>query len=411
MTAEPVPQPELDPARRPVGLLGRWPLILARRRPGLARMSGVLPRMGWLGFLVFVVLPTLATAVYQGAIASPEYVSEARFVIRNGVQDTSSPIREASTAAASIARGLGVAPASGTQDAYIVTNFIAGRSIIDILGGTDAMHRLFSGPDIDWWSRLSPTAGFEATWKYWQGKVLASLDVPSGIVILEVRAFSPGDAERLAREILSASESLVNKMSERMRVDALGRARAEFAKAREQVERAQRVLLEFRNNNRLLDPMLTAGATSEVLAGLFRDKLALENEMATTGGLVSGGSPVRRLQQSRLDSLNEQIEKLMTSLAGRSSDRVLATQLAEYEELQLDLKFAEKLFDIGAAAVERAHREVERQQLYLFTIVRPALPEKPTYPRPVIDTLLIFVWSTIAWSIVSLTLAGVRDHT
>lgn len=252
---------------------------LSRRR--------ALSSLVWIGFFLMVAVPTLLTAAYLGLVASNEFVSEARIVVRAGVSNETPQVAVAATASLMKGFGGGAGQAAGQQDGYIVTNYIQGRSIIDDLGGAKAIVEFYSRPDVDWLSRLPSHANFENIWKYWQHKVSATLDIPSGIVILEVRAFTRSDAEDLAKRVIAASEKLVNDMSERARSDALGQAQVEFAKAKQRVSVAQRELLIFRNNNELLDPMMSAGSVSEVLTGLIRDKLALENDIATTKGAMS----------------------------------------------------------------------------------------------------------------------------
>ena len=388
----------LHPARRIVPF-GRF----LQRRPNRRPLN-----LGRVSFFWLVLVPTLCTAVYLTVVASKEYVSEARIVVRSGTPDPTA--NDPISAAASAMKGVGAIQSASQQDAYIVTNYIEGRSIIDHLGGPAAIFDLYSRSTVDWLSRLAPDANFEAVWKYWRSKVTATLDTPSGIIILQARAFEREEAEDLAKKILAASERLVNEMSDRARGDALGRAQAEFTKAKERVQATQQDLLYFRNNSQLLDPMLSAGSANDVLTGLIRDKLALENEIATTKGSVSASSPVQRIQQARLTSLNEQIDKLMASLTSQSSNKALSVQLAKYEELQLEVKFAERIYEISAAALERAHQEVERQQLYVFTVVKPTTPGQAAYPRPILDTLLVFVWATVLWSILALMIVGIRDH-
>lgn len=362
-------------------------------------------------FIACVVVPTLVGLVYLSFFASKEYVSEARFVVRSGMDDQQSQDAEAATAMVALSQGnASGAVSQAQQDSYIVTNYISSRSIVHDVGGLRELVALYARPDVDWLSRLSSSASFETAWRYWRNKVVAVLDIPSGMIILQVRAFTPPDAERLAQQIAAASEKLVNDMSERARADALKRARDELSRARDRVDTAQKDLLYFRNTANLLDPMMIANSTADLLAGLLRQKFALENSIALNAGSVSATSPVQQVPMAQLKTVNEQIDALRATLTSQTSDAVISDKLARYDKLQLDLNFAERLYQIAADSLERAQRQVERQHLYLMTVVPPNQPQLARYPRPFIDTLLIFFWATVAWSIVTLMVAGVRDH-
>jgi capsular polysaccharide transport system permease protein len=62
------------------------------------------------------------------------------------------------------------------------------------------------------------------------------------------------------------------------------------------------------------------------------------------------------------------------------------------------------------SALEGARNEAQRQQLYLETIAKPSLPDGPLYPRRFRGILTTFVLGLVAWGILSMLVAGVREH-
>jgi capsular polysaccharide transport system permease protein len=364
------------------------------------------PGPGWTTFLLFVVIPTLLVGFYFCFIASREFIAEARFVIRNA---NPSPIPQAAGDAMSLVRMLG-ASSGGTQDAFVVTNYIKGRTIIGDLGGKVRMEELYSRPNIDWWSRLAPESSFEDIWKYWRHKVTAIIDTRSGIITLEVRAFTREDANQVAKEIVALGERLVNEISERSRRDALTRAETELHDAQVRLHESRDQLLNFRNQQQLLDPQMSAQSIGDTLNQLVREKVELENDLATVAGLTSSNAPNQLLLRSRISNVDKQIADFRAKLAGNKLDTALSTQLATYENLQLQVRFMERLYEIAEAAYEKSRQELESQQLYVVMVVRPTMPERAIYPRRILNTLLTFVWSFVLWSIFALAIAGIRDH-
>jgi capsular polysaccharide transport system permease protein len=362
---------------------------------------------GWTTFLLLVVLPTLLAGFYFGLVASREFVAEARFVIRNA---NPAPVPQAVGDAMGLVRMLG-ASSGGTQDAFIVTNYIKGRTIVVDLGGKARMETLYSRPNIDWWSRLVPESSFEDIWKYWRRKVTAIIDTRSGIITLEVRAFTREDANQVVKEIVALSERLVNEISERSRHDALTRADIELHDAQVRLQESRDQLLNFRNQQQLLDPKMSAESIGDTLNQLVHEKIELENDLASVAALTSSNTPNQLLLRSRITNVDRQIADFRAKLAGNKADTALSTQLATYENLQLQVRFMERLYEIAEAAYEKARQALESQQLYVVMVVRPTMPERAVYPRRTLNTLLTFVWSFVLWSIFALVIAGIRDHT
>jgi capsular polysaccharide transport system permease protein len=362
--------------------------------------------LGWLSFLLVVAVPTMVTAGYLSLIASSEYVAEARIVVRAASDDS---LRRLTTDFLSIATMFSGSKSS-QQDTHIVVGYIRGRGVVDDLGGKQEVERVYSRPDVDWLSALGKSSSFEDVWKYWKKKVTAVLDVPSGIVTISVRAFSREDARDLASRLVALSERLVNEISERARADTLKYAEAELLKARRDVEDRRQTLSSFRNQQEILDPTIIASSIAETLAELTKEKLRSESQIAVLRTAMGEDTQTLKMLRARISSIEEQIRRFEARLASTSNNgSVLANQIAGYERLQLELKFAEKLNEIAESAFKKAQLEAQKQQLYLIPVVRPTMPEDALYPRPVLDSLLVFVWLTILWGVGALTIAGIRD--
>ena len=368
-------------------------------------------RLGFFGwsFIFCVILPTLVATAYLAFVASDEYVSEAKFTIRRASENVSSGLDDmVNSISASI--GIGMNNGSTTQDVYIVAEYIRSRTIIEDLGGKSQLFKLYSRPDIDWLSRLSPAASLEKAWKYWKNKIDALIDTPSSVITLDVRAYTRDDAHRLAQEILAKSEALVNSISERSRNDALTRARNEMKQAEERVRQAQMTLLAFRNETKLIDPATSAKSIAETIAKLTQERLLLENNRATLKSSVDPSSPTLRILNAQIGAVESQIEGLKNQLTSQTQGKAISSQIAGYENLQLELQFAEKLYSITQTAYQAAKTEQEKQQLYLVTVDRPSQPQIATYPKVFLDSATIFAACFILWSMANFLIGTVRDH-
>jgi len=378
-------------------------------RYGASRLSFV-RRWGVLrqSFVGAVVLPTLVALIYVVCLATPQYVSEAKFAVRRASESKMPALPDGFPTALAT---LGTMARSTTQDAFIVTDYIRSRTIIEDLGGKEALYELYSKPHADWWSRLSDSLPLEKVWKYWQKQVVPRIDTQSSIITLEVAAYTPQEAKHLGEAIVARSEALVNEISERSRRDALVRSENEVKLAQERLRNAQAALLSFRNRTSAIDPVANATSIGETITKLLTERIGLENDRAGLIGVVSADSPLRRQLDARISDIDNQINKLRDQLANQNGgDRTISHQIASYQDLQLEVQFAEKLYSVAQAAHDQARTEQEKQQLYLAIVEKPTLPEEAYYPRIIATTAVMFALCTVLWSMIALVVASVRDH-
>lgn len=389
-------------------VLPRQSLQVAR---GVAQFSSDLKRrIGWFGisFVLFVFAPAFLCLLYLTFLASPQYESEARFVVRTA--ETNAPnVNDQLSGFGALTALAGVK--STVQDAYIVTDYIRSRSIIEDLGGKAKLIEIFGRANIDMISRLRANKSLEDTLYYWRRQVTASIDTQSNVITLRVLAYSPDDAKTLAQQIVRRSEELVNDISIRNRTDAYARAEIEVQRALQRLSTMRVALLSFRTKASTIDPVQSATSLSETLTQLTREKLALEANRVSLENVLDKTAPTVRFLGTQIDALNRQIGEIQSRLTGHVKGlETSASQLADYEDLKLQSMFAEKLLEIAQSSLDRARLEVEKQQLYMMTVVKPTTPEESRYPRPIVGSMIFLVLCLVIWSMVSLVLASIFDH-
>jgi capsular polysaccharide transport system permease protein len=361
----------------------------------------------WKSFLLCVVVPSLCYLFYGAVIASNEYVAEVRLTVRASQEQKTSGMDASSI----ISKITGGASKSTVQDAFIVVNYVKSRAIIADLGGRDYFEKIYSRSEADFVSRLSKGADLEELWNYWKGKVKINLDMMSGIVTLQIQAYTPEDATRSAQAIIDLSERLVNNISVRSRSDAVGRAEEEVKLATKKLAESRKQLLEFRNANVLIDPLTKAKSIGEMIGQLTVERLEVDNNLRSMAGVLSADSPSQRLQRTRLTTLDEQIASLKQKLTDTKANKdTISAQLGAFEELELSEKFNEKMYTVAQASYERARQERDKQLLYLVVVVRPTTPESATYPQVALTSSLFFSTLIILWGIGALLTAAIKDQ-
>lgn len=61
-------------------------------------------------------------------------------------------------------------------------------------------------------------------------------------------------------------------------------------------------------------------------------------------------------------------------------------------------------------ALQEARSEARRKQAYVERIAQPSLPDKAEEPRRLRGIFATLVLSLIAWAILTMLLAGIREH-
>jgi capsular polysaccharide transport system permease protein len=368
----------------------RWQAFKATAlplRPGFTFASGVV-----ISFFALVVIPILVAGFYLAFIASDQYVSEARFAVRGGDQSS-----------LSIAGLLGMTNSDQGQNSLILVNYLQSRGLAEQLDKSLGLRKMYARDGVDFLSRFNVDKPIEDLARYWRWHSSISMERISGVVTVAVRAFTPQDALAIANEVIVDSEKLVNDLSDRSRRDALRTAKTELERAETTLQDKVRGMRDLRNSDQLLDANITAEVMTKMLGELRLSRIKLEQEYSALMRSVKPDSPNARVLNARITSLKSEIAKLeeqMTQPAG-GKGAALSDAMSRFDREKLELDFAQKQYVAASAAYERARVEVESQQIYLATFLKPVLAQEPLYPKR------WWIWSIIVAGCLALWGAGV----
>jgi capsular polysaccharide transport system permease protein len=363
----------------------------------LARLKRI-PRLFWLT----VAIPTALASVYFGLIAADRYVSESRFVVRSPQR----PMQAGSLSALL----QGTAFSRSQDDAYSVHDFILSRDALQELDRELQVRKAFGHTGLDFPNRfpaLDFDDSFEALHRYYQKRVSVDYDSASSVSVLRVDAFTAADAQRINQMLLDLSERLVNQISERARQDMIRFAADEVREAERRAKEATLALAAFRNQTVVVDPEKQSVIQLQQVAKLQEEIIATKTQLAQLRKYTPDNPQIPALV-TRLDTLQRELDAEMSKVAGSRGS--LAEKAVGYEPLVLERAFAERQLASAMTALETARSEAQRQQLYLERIVQPNLPDVAIEPRRLRSVGVVFVLGLIAWGIVSLLAASVREH-
>jgi capsular polysaccharide transport system permease protein len=357
-----------------------------------------------LGFALFVVLPLCVVLLYMMAFARPQYTSTVAFTVRSM---ENAAMNDALTGFAQFAGG------SRSTDALILAAFLESQTLLERLDGRLDLVRHYSAPfDYDPVFALAPSAMIEGRLTHWRRMLTVQADAASGLIELRVNAFSPEMAQLIARELLVESRALLNDLNADAQDSATMQAEADFEAARQRLIQARMALTEFRTESRIFDP----NSDFEGRIGVLRH---LQGQLAQA--LVEQDlQSFAQGEDSRDDAADApRVIALRNRIAAERAQLVRAPDgerpdypalLATHERLSADRDYAEAAFTAARTALDLAHGQAARRDLYLAVFVQPTLPERSDHARAVAIVGLTALFLSLIWAIGTMIRAAVHDR-
>jgi capsular polysaccharide transport system permease protein len=369
----------------------------------LVKSPVVIQKSRWkltLGVLL-ALMPTLIGGIYFMIIASNQYVTEMRFAVRSNDTQTLDPLGAM----------IGM-PGNNTlaSDSYIVVNYMQSREAVDRLQERLNLRNIFSNPSIDWVSRFNNQREVEYLTRYFQGQMSAAYEPSSNLIRVQVKGYTPQHSLAIAKGLLDEAESLVNRISQKARMDAVKSADDEVKRAELRLRLVRVATKTLRDRETVADPARQAGAKQDMIAKAQGDLASVNAEISAAKRFMKEESPTLLVLRSRQKAIEEQVKAASDDLAGRGQIETVSKMLSAFEELEAEKQFAEKSYGVALASLERSRAEADRMQRYLAVFVRPSLAEYPLYPKRFEMVLVICLAGLMLWGITVFVVQAIKDH-
>jgi capsular polysaccharide transport system permease protein len=366
-----------------------------------AKIRQFVDRMGLL-FVLTVVAPTLLSILYFGLFASDVYISDSRFVVR-------SPERPTASTLGLLLKGAGFSNAG--EENYAVQEYIESRDALAVLNRGGSFAKAYSDSRIDLAHRYNAfgmDGSFEELYKYFADVVSAKHDPSTSVTTLTVRAYNPKTAHDVSVQLIQQAEALVNRLNERGRRDLIRYGEEEVVVAEARARGAADAVAAYRNNQRVLDPERQAQVQVQLVSKLQDELIATSGQLTQLQAFTPENPQIVVLQQ-RAAALQGEITRETSRVAGDGSTS-LAGKATQYQRLQFESEFAQRALASALASFEEARNDARRKQVYLERIVEPNTPDKALEPRRMRGIFATLVLGLVAWGILSMLLAGLREH-
>lgn len=374
-------------------------------QPGLARFR---PRhiIAIGSFLALVLLPFLATASYLWFRAADQYHSEVAFSIR---------AEESGAAAAGLLGALTQINTGTASDADILFDYIRSQKIVEEISTELDLRAIWNRPGTGWLTgdpvfTLGDSPSIEALHGQWNQMVQVAYDAGAGILHVNVRAFDPQDARAIATAVLERSDHLVNTLSEQSRADAVSFAEQELGEAEARLRVVRTRLADFRRDNSMVNPSADTAGQAGLMTSLQSELARALVDRDVIASYAKEGD--QRLVQAdrRIAAITARLEDERSGQRLTGVTGSLPEVVGAYEELSVDLEFANAAYTQALASLTGARAEAGRRSRYLAAHVEPTLAGTALYPRRAMMAGMAGLFLFLGWGVFMLVWYNVRDN-
>lgn len=353
-------------------------------------------QLHWTICIVLIVI----VSIYWALWASDRYVSHAHVILE-------SP--QISTPELSFSSILSGGGGKNSADMLLLRDYML---------STDMLHYLEKNADFrehyanngDFFSRLGDqNAPTEKLLDYYHSMVSIELDEYAGVLRVDVDAFTPEEANKVARLILQEGERHMNAMGQRLAEEQVKFLEKQTSVLEKRFEETRQALLEFENENGLASPVSTVQSLGSVVAQLEGQLAGLKAQRAAMGSYQSKSSPQMVNLQSQISALEHQIDEEKSRLAAQSGGALNAVS-SKYQMLQLRAQFAQQAYSGTLAALENTRVEAARQLKQLSVLQSPTMPEYPEKPERLYMIAVFAVIALFLALIINMLILIVKDH-
>ena len=398
--SQPKIKQELTPLQRKVRKLKRNPrqfLVESKGYAG-ARQAAYL---AWakLGSFALVLLLSLLVVFYYTLWASPRYVSEAQFVVK---QAGSNELPLAGLAA------LG-SVSSSMRDALVLQKYIESSAMAKALDEAVSLKAHYERSDWDVFSRLGAESTLEDYVKFYQQHISVMHDELSDVLYVEVQTFDAEYSLQVANALMSISEAFINNIGSKMAQEQMAYAQKEVERSYNVLREQQSSLIHFQDKFKLYNPEQQGGALVGAINELEGEIIRQQTEMKSLLAFMRDDAPEVKAKRIRIKALEQQLSEEKSKLTNEDKKSLNKINV-DFQEIKLNTELASDLYKSSLAGLEQVRSEAYRKLKHLLIVEAPSLAEEDKYPRRLYSIFTWFVSLILIYLIGRLIYSIVKEH-
>lgn len=357
----------------------------------------------FLSFLLFVILPLLVAVWYLVGRAVDQYSTTVVFTVRQ-VDNTATVV--------DIIGGVTTIGQNASSETDIVYKYIQSKQLIAAVDKMVDLKSIFSRyAEIDPYFSFDNSGTIEDLVEYWPNMVSIYHDTNTGLLELQVKAFSADDAFLVAEEIVSNSASMINMLNVEALIDTTKYTRQDLDESIDKLKQARQAISTFRTENQVVNPTDDLQGQMGILATLQQRMADSLIELDLLNTITKSPDPRIDQAKRKIVVIDARIEEERAKLSSeRSESGTLSSVFAEFEALKVDLEFSESVYISSLAAYDASLADARRQKTYLTAFVKPTIAERSEYPKRLTLLSLTSLFVILVWLVGVLVVYSIRDR-
>jgi capsular polysaccharide transport system permease protein len=351
------------------------------------------------GSFALVLLASAMVVFYYAAVASPRYVSESQFVVK---QASSSDVPMLGLAA------LGsVSPSM--RDALILQKYIQSREMAMALNESVSLKAHYERSDWDTFSKLASNSSSEAYIKYFHDHVNVLHDEMSDVLYIEVQTFDADYSLNVAQALLKLSEQFINELGAKMAQEQMAYAQKEVERSYKVLSDNQNTLINFQDKFELYNPEQKSGALAGAINGLESKIIEQQTELKSLLAFMRDDAPEVKAKEIRINALKDQLAEEKERLTNNDKQSLNKINV-NFNEIKLNTELALDLYKSSLVSLEAVRAEAYKKLKHLLIIEYPAIAQEEKYPSRVHSIITWFVCLLLMYFVGRLLLSIVKEH-
>ncbi|HEH4658290.1 TPA: capsule biosynthesis protein [Campylobacter coli] len=338
--------------------------------------------------------------IYYILIAADRYVSTITMSVKSTTGSTQ----------ASGVLSLLTATSNTSEDIKFLQGYIESLDMLKILDEKIHLKELYNEQYIDLFFSLSSSSSIESYLKYYQNRVKVHVDDKTGLLNVEVEGFTPESAHLIAKTIMQESDKFINEISHKAAREQMAFAEEELVKYKERYQKAQNDLIAFQNKYGVFDPLKQAEAKAGLVTQLESDIAQREAKLLTMQSYMNDSAPEIVTLKAEIAALKKQLVKERSKISADNSSQKLNDLAAKFQDLTIEVGFAQSAYEAALKAYESARIEALRKIKQLVIIQSPDIPESAKYPERIYDILTAFIVLSLIFGIVKFIKMIIEEH-
>jgi capsular polysaccharide transport system permease protein len=391
---------ELSPLSRKVNKLKRDPLqFVSDSRAFITAQQAMLLAWAKLGSFAIVLAASLIVVIYYTLLASPRYVSEAQFIIKQSGNSSLALTGFAAFASSS----------PSTKDALIVKEYIQSRAMALSLDESINLKAHYQQNTWDGFSRLNANASTEEYIAYYQEHITVKYDEMSEILSIEVQGYQADYALSIAQQLLKISETFINQLGDKMVQQQLQYAQKEVDRAHQLLIQQKNKLLNFQNKFKLYNPEQQGAALVSAINQIESEIIQQETQLKSLLAYMRKDAAEVKAKQITLNALNAQLTQEQQRLTNTDQQALNKVNM-DFQAIRLTADLTTDLYQASLAAMEQARTEAYSNLKHVLIIAEPSLAQENKYPRRIYSIFTWFISLLLIYGIGKLIISIIKEH-